>query len=136
MSDAAERSGAAEPTTPGSRRGGAGGDAGGMSDAAERSGAAEAEVLAAITEMLRAVIGEDELLMVDEVTMATSFNEDLELESIEFVALAEELQTRYGEKVDFVGWIADLELDQLVAMTVGELVDFVAGCLTAEPQAG
>ena len=130
MSDAAERSGAAEPMTPGSRRGGAGGDAGGM------SGAAEAEVLAAITEMLRAVIGEDELLMVDEVTMATSFNEDLELESIEFVALAEELQTRYGEKVDFVGWIADLELDQLVAMTVGELVDFVAGCLTAEPEAG
>jgi acyl carrier protein len=79
--------------------------------------------------MLTVVIGEDELLMVDEVTMDTSFNDDLELESIEFVALAEELTNRYGEQVDFVGWIADMELDALVTMTVGELVDFVAGCL-------
>lgn len=87
------------------------------------------QVLAAVTEMLTTVIGEDELLMVDEVTMDTSFNDDLELESIEFVALAEELTNRYGEQVDFVGWIADMELDALVTMTVGELVEFVAGCL-------
>jgi len=90
------------------------------------------QVLAAVTEMLKSVIGEDELLMVDEVTMATSFSDDLELESIEFVALAEELQNRYGEKVDFVGWIAELELDELITMNVGQLVDFVAGCLHAE----
>ena len=89
----------------------------------------QAQVLAAVTEMLTTVIGEDELLMVDEVTMDTSFNDDLELESIEFVALAEELTNRYGEQVDFVGWIADMELDALVTMTVGELVEFVAGCL-------
>ena len=89
------------------------------------------EVLSALTEMLTTVIGEDELLMVDEVTMDTSFNDDLELESIEFVALAEELTNRYGTQVDFVGWIADMELDALVTMTVGELVDFVAGCLDA-----
>ena len=42
---------------------------------------------------------------------------------------AEELTERYGEQVDFVGWLADLELDALVTMTVGQLVDFVAGCL-------
>ena len=57
--------------------------------------------------------------------------DDLELESIEFVALAEELTERYGEQVDFVGWLADLELDALVTMTVGQLVEFVAGCLDA-----
>ncbi len=89
-------------------------------------------VLGAVTEMLTEVIGEDELLMVDEVTMDTSFSDDLELESIEFVALAEELQNRYGEKVDFVGWIAELELDELITMNVGQLVDFVAGCLETE----
>ena len=119
MSDAAERSGAATPMTPGSRRGGAEGDA-------------KLQVLASITEMLKSVIGEDELLMVDEVTMDTSFSDDLELESIEFVALAEELQNRYGEKVDFVGWIAELELDELITMNVGQLVAFVAGCLETE----
>ena len=79
--------------------------------------------------MVSSVIGEDELLMVDEVTMDTSFNDDLELESIEFVALAEALTERYGEQVDFVGWIADLELDALVTMTVGELVTFVAASI-------
>mgnify|MGYP003604589648 CR=1 FL=1 len=105
-----------------------------MSDAGTEPSSGEATkqaVLGAVTEMLTEVIGEDELLMVDEVTMDTSFNDDLELESIEFVALAEELTERYGEQVDFVGWLADLELDALVTMTVGQLVEFVAGCLDA-----
>ena len=100
------------------------------------SEATQQAVLGAVTEMLTEVIGEDELLMVDEVTMGTSFNDDLELESIEFVALAEELTERYGEQVDFVGWIADLELDALVTMTVGQLVEFVAGCLDSPEDAG
>ena len=99
-------------------------------EAAAADGTTTQQVLEAVTEMLRVVIGDDELL-VDKVTMDTSFNDDLELESIEFVALAERLQQRYGERVDFVTWISDLELDELIAMTVGELVRFVAGCLEA-----
>ncbi|HMQ25550.1 MAG TPA: acyl carrier protein [Acidimicrobiales bacterium] len=109
-----------------------------MSEAGTAPSASEATkqaVLGAVTEMLTEVIGEDELLMVDEVTMDTSFNDDLELESIEFVALAEELTERYGEQVDFVGWLADLELDALVTMTVGQLVEFVAGCLDGSAEA-
>lgn len=90
------------------------------------------DVLAAVTEMLATVIGEDELLLVDDVTMDTSFNDDLELESIEFVALAEELQLRYGERVDFVSWVADMELDALIEMRVGELVHFVSACLASD----
>ena len=122
-SEAAERSGAAGTEEPGSRRG-------------ADEGGTKQQVLEAVTEMLTEVIGEDELLMVDEVTMDTSFNDDLELESIEFVALAEELTERYGEQVDFVSWIADLELDALVTMTVGQLVEFVAGCLDSPEDAG
>ena len=89
----------------------------------------QGQILRDVTEMIGDVIGDDELLMVDEITMDTSFNDDLELESIEFVALAEQLQIRYGERVDFVAWIADMELDDLIDMRVGELVEFVAGCL-------
>jgi len=87
-------------------------------------------VLADLSDMIGEVIGEDELLMVDEITMATSFNDDLELESIEFVALAELLMERYGEQVDFVEWIADMDLEQIINMQVGELVDFIVGRLT------
>ena len=81
-------------------------------------------VLADLSEILGDVIGED-FLLEDELTMETSFDEDLQLESIEFVALAEQLLERYGEKVDFVGWLAGLELDEIIALTVGQLVDFV-----------
>jgi len=60
--------------------------------------------------------------------MTSSFNRDLELESIEFVALAEKLQQHYGAKVDFVAWISTKELDQIIALTVGELVEFILSC--------
>jgi acyl carrier protein len=88
------------------------------------------EVLADLTRMLGEVIGEDELEVMDEITLDTSFNEDLELESIEFVALAELLMEHYGERVDFVAWIAELELEQIIEMQVGQLVAFIVGCLS------
>jgi acyl carrier protein len=93
----------------------------------------EAAVVATLGEMLGEVIGEDELEMLDEITLETSFNEDLELESIEFVALAELLMEHYGERVDFVAWIAELELEQIIEMRVGQLVAFIVSCLSDEP---
>ncbi|TNE86847.1 MAG: acyl carrier protein [Deltaproteobacteria bacterium] len=55
----------------------------------------------------------------------TSFSDDLELESIEFVALAELVQSHYGDHVDFVGWISNLELDAIIGLSVGDVVDFI-----------
>jgi acyl carrier protein len=89
-------------------------------------------VLETLSSMIGEVIGPDELLLVDEITLETSFNDDLELESIEFVALAELLMEHYGERVDFVAWIADMELEQIIEMRVGELVAFIVGCLADE----
>ncbi|MCF3145585.1 phosphopantetheine-binding protein [Streptomyces platensis] len=77
-------------------------------------------ILAEITDMLVSVVG-DELLVVGEITRTTTFNDDLALESIEFVALAELLQQRYGPSVDFLGLLAEKDIDQILAMTVGEL---------------
>lgn len=88
----------------------------------------EGEVLAAVTRMLGEVIGEDEMFGI-EVEMATTFNDDLELESIEFVALAELLQEEWGDQVDFVAFIAEMELDDIIGMTVGTLVTYVTGRL-------
>jgi acyl carrier protein len=87
----------------------------------------QAEILRVVEKMIVEVAG-DELLLVGPITLATSFNTDLELESIEFVALAEKLQLHYGGGVDFVGWISKKELDQIIALTVGELVEFIASC--------
>ena len=85
-------------------------------------------VLATVASVIEEVLGED--LILDEITMETSFSEDLELESIEFVALSERLQEHYGDRVDFVAWLSDMELPQIIGLTVGELVDHIAACLS------
>jgi acyl carrier protein len=85
------------------------------------------EVLATVRKLIIEVAGED-IALLTPIEMETSFNTDLELESIEFVALAEKLQQHYGAKVDFVGWISTKELDQIIALTVGELVEFILSC--------
>lgn len=87
----------------------------------------EESVLATVTELIGEIIGED--YMADlEVTMESMITEDLELESIEFVALAEKLRDRYGESVDFVDWVAGMELEQIILLTVGQLVEFIVAC--------
>lgn len=85
-------------------------------------------VLATVSELIEEVLGDE--LILDEITMETSFSDDLELESIEFVALSERLQEHYGDRVDFVAWLSDMELPQIIGLTVGELVDHIAACLS------
>ena len=87
----------------------------------------QGEVLETVRRLIVEVAG-DEIALLSPITMETSFNADLELESIEFVALAEKLQQHYGARVDFVGWISTKELDQIIALTVGELVEFIQSC--------
>ena len=87
-----------------------------------------AEILPIVQAALVDIAG-DEILISGPLTLETSFNGDLELESIEFVVLAEKLQERFGNKVDFVGWISGKELDQIIGLTVGELVEFISQCL-------
>jgi acyl carrier protein len=87
------------------------------------------EILADVVAMIADVAGADFLLDV-EVTAATTFNADLALESIEFVALAEKLQERYDGRVDFAAFVADMDIDEIMSMTVGRLVGHVELCLT------
>ncbi|MER6995559.1 phosphopantetheine-binding protein [Streptomyces sp. NPDC000410] len=82
------------------------------------------DILAEITGMLMEIVG-DEFLLADEVTPKTTFNEDLALESIEFVALAERLHERYGAEVDLMGFLAEKDMEAILAMSVGDLVDHI-----------
>jgi acyl carrier protein len=90
----------------------------------------EKEVLATVARMIREVIGDDAGLG-PPIELETSFNRDLELESIEFVALAEKLREHYGERVDFAGWLATMQLDQILELSVGELVAFIERSVSA-----
>jgi acyl carrier protein len=94
----------------------------------------EEAVLERLAVILREVIGE---AWADDVAIGpdTSFNRDLELESIEFVSLSERLQTEYGRKVDFAGWLADMELGDIINLRVGQVVDFICKCLSSNATA-
>ncbi len=85
------------------------------------------EILGTVTELITEVVG-DELELEAPISLTTSFNKDLELESIEFVALAEQLQDRYGEELDFVDWLSNKELDEIIQLNVGDLVEFIVEC--------
>jgi len=87
------------------------------------------EVLGELATMLRGVIGEAWAEDVP-ITLETSFGSDLELESIEFVALAEKMTARYGSQVDFAGWLAEKELGDIIGLRVGQVVEFIVSCLS------
>jgi acyl carrier protein len=85
------------------------------------------EVLDVVAAYIRDVIGEDWVLE-KPIAMETSFGSDLELESIEIVALSEKLEARYGEQIDLAGWLSGMEFKEIVGLTVGELVEHIASC--------
>ena len=86
-----------------------------------------AVVFGEVRTIIGKVMGEDFIAEI-EIDEDTSFNLDLEVESIEFVALAEMLQEHYGEGIDFAGWMATMDVDEIIALTVGELVQFIVSC--------
>ena len=82
------------------------------------------QVLDEVCGVLSDVIGEEYVEELD-VDMDTAFRADLDIESIEFVAMGEVLRERYGDRIDFVEWLTTMELDDIIALTVGELVDHI-----------
>ena len=87
-------------------------------------------VLDEIVGILAEVLGED-FLLDSEITPDTSFSDDLALESIEFVALSEKLQEHYGERVNLVAFISDMDIDSIMAITVGQLAGYIEAQLAA-----
>jgi acyl carrier protein len=55
----------------------------------------------------------------------STFAVDIELESMEVMEIAERLIDAYEGRVDFIPWFSDMELDDLIELTVGDVVDFV-----------
>lgn len=77
-----------------------------------------------LIELIRQAVAED-WIEDFEIDANTSFNNDLELESIEFVAIAEKIQGHFGAEINFIDWLGSLSLDQMIALTVGQLADFI-----------
>ncbi|MCW1249513.1 phosphopantetheine-binding protein [Acaricomes phytoseiuli] len=93
------------------------------------AGSADPEqVLAEISSILSDMVQEYGLDDV-EITRETSFQEDLELESIDLVSFGGKLREHYGSRVNFAAFFGSLDLDEIIEMRVGRLVDYVVACL-------
>ena len=89
-------------------------------------------VFAEVAAMLCSILDEYGLDDI-EIDRDSRFHDDLELESVDLVTLAGRLDERYGERVNLAEFIADLGLDEIIELTVGQLVDHVVASLAAAP---
>jgi acyl carrier protein len=61
---------------------------------------------------------------------------DLRMESIEFSAFGEALRNRYGDRISLDAFLADLEIDELIGLTVAEVMSYVAARRPSDGGAG
>ena len=64
-----------------------------------------------------------------QIGLDSTFAEDIQLESMEVMEVAERLIEEYEGRVDFVAWFADMELEDLIELSVGGVVDFIVASL-------
>jgi len=81
-------------------------------------------ILQQIIKVIREAVNED-WIHDYEIDADTRFNDDLELESVEFVEIAEKLQQHFGSQLKFIDWLSSMNLDQIISLTVGDLERYV-----------
>ncbi len=79
-------------------------------------------LLADVTRLLVGVIGQD---WAARITPEARLDADLRMESIELLALADALREHYGERVDLPAFVATLDIDQIIELSVGDIVGYV-----------
>jgi len=84
------------------------------------------EILAIVIAKIRSTIREDWIEDFD-IGPETRFNDDLELESIEFVKIADAIQAHFGTELDITGWLSGKSIQELIGLSVGDLTDFISG---------
>ena len=82
------------------------------------------DILAVVIDKIRSTIAED-WIMDFEIDADTRFNRDLEIESIEFVKMADAIQRHFGTTLDIAGWLSGKNIHELIALTVGELAGHI-----------
>lgn len=89
----------------------------------------EPSVLDIVIEKIRSTINEDWVWDV-EIGTDSRFNDDLEIESIEFIKIANAIQQHFGRQLDIAGWLSGKSIHELIALSVGDLVDYIAATLS------
>ncbi len=82
------------------------------------------EVFGVLHQFISDIIGADIAEELD-ITQESNFTKDLEMDSIELVAFAEKVRLKYGTEIDFTKWLSTMDLDQIVKLNIGDIVNFI-----------
>ncbi len=85
------------------------------------------EIFDLMTQFITEVIGEEFVEEMD-ITLESSFTKDLEMDSIEIVSFSEKIKAHFGEQIDFTGWLSNMDLDQLINLSLGTIVNYIEEC--------
>ncbi|WP_405059336.1 phosphopantetheine-binding protein [Kribbella sp. NBC_01505] len=83
-----------------------------------------------VAELLAPLVGDLDLLDL-EITPASTFHEDLGLQSIDLVTFAGILAEHFGPDVNLAEHLAQKDLDEVIELTVGAIAEFVSDRLAA-----
>jgi acyl carrier protein len=89
------------------------------------------DILAAVIQKIRETVNED-WIQEFPITPETLITRDLEIESIEMVMLASSIQRHYGGRLSIVDWLSGRSLDDLISLSIGDLVQHIDEALTAD----
>jgi acyl carrier protein len=81
-------------------------------------------VVAQIEGIVTGIIGRDAAEFL-EFSERSSFIDDLEMDSIQLVHLAQRVNELYGDRIDFIGWLSAKPVDEILALTIGDVTAFV-----------
>lgn len=81
-----------------------------------------------MVEALAAATGDESLLSAG-INAATRLEGDLCLDSVDLAALSAVVRDRYGTAVDLTRYVAGLDIDQIIGLTVADVAAYVTGCL-------
>lgn len=85
------------------------------------------EIFDLMKQFITEVIGEEFAEEMD-ISMESSFTKDLEMDSIEIVSFSEKIKAHFGDQIDFTGWLSNMDLDELIHLKLGTIVDYIEQC--------
>ena len=85
------------------------------------------EILDVMKNIISDVIGEEFVEDMD-ITEDSSFTGDLEMDSIEIVSFSDQVKGRFGDNIDFTGWLTNMGLDEIINLKLKDVIDFILKC--------
>ncbi|WPU91400.1 acyl carrier protein [Mucilaginibacter sabulilitoris] len=85
------------------------------------------EIFDLMKQFITEVIGEEFVEEMD-ITPQSSFTKDMEMDSIEIVSFSEKIKAHFGDQIDFTGWLSSMDLDQLINLNLGMIINYIHEC--------